>query len=52
MTNRKGLVRAALAGLTISTTLMLAAPAALAQEAPKQSKTCIKLLGLKVCLPV
>jgi hypothetical protein len=49
MTSRKGLVRATLIGLAVSTTLMIASPAAMAEHAAK--KNCIvNLLGIKICI--
>jgi hypothetical protein len=52
MTIRKNLTRSLLAGLTVATALSVAAPAALAQPQaqPDKHKTCIKLLGIKVCV--
>jgi hypothetical protein len=45
------MLRVTLAGLTLSTGLMLTAPAALANDTPKHHPHCIiDLLGIKVCL--
>jgi hypothetical protein len=48
MTVRKTLPRALLVGLTLTTGLMFASPAALA-ETPKAHK-CVVVLGKKLCI--